>query len=166
MARPTQPLRDEHKGLLLHIEELRKTADMIGEASREAEQRELEASFSFLSRHLGPHAQAEERVLYPTVEKLMGASEATATMKMDHAEIIRLTQELGSLLKAEPDRDASRDKSLRRILYGLYTLVGVHFAKEEEVYLPLLDAKMSEEEVRTMYRAMEQVAHEAMRQAA
>ncbi len=100
MTRSTQPLRDEHQELLPNVEELRKTADMIGEAPRDVEQRKLEESYRFLSQHLRPHAEAEEKVLYPTVEKLMGASEATATMKRDHVEIIRLTKELGAELKA------------------------------------------------------------------
>ncbi len=164
MTRPTEPLREEHKGLLPHIEELREAADVIGEAPREVEKQKLEDSYRFLSRHLRPHAEAEEKVLYPKVEHLMGSSEATETMKRDHKEIIGLTQELGSLLKeTESGRDPLRDKALRRILYGLHVLVGVHFAKEEEVYLPLLDARMSEEEVGNMYAAMEQAAGEAMR---
>lgn len=50
---------------------------------------------------------------------------------------------------------------LKRVLYGLYTLVKVHFAKEEEVYLPLLDANLSVKEAREMFEAMEAAAGEA-----
>ncbi len=168
MARPTQPLRDEHKGLLPHIEELRETADIVGEASPEAERQAIENSYRFLTGHLRPHAEAEEAVLYPLVEKLMGAPEATTTMRRDHVEIIRLTGELGSLLQALRSGSAggSQAKALRSALYGLHTLVKVHFDKEEEVYLPLLDTRMSAEEVGTMYAAMERAAGEAMRRAA
>jgi len=49
-------------------------------------------------------------------------------------------------------------------LYGLYTLVKVHFAKEEEVYLPILDARLGPEAAREMFEAMEAAAHEAKQQ--
>jgi hypothetical protein len=39
--------------------------------------------------------------------------------------------------------------------------VTVHFAKEEEVYLPLLDAKLDEASARVMFDAMEQAAKAA-----
>ena len=51
--------------------------------------------------------------------------------------------------------------ALRRVLYGLYALVKVHFAKEEEVYLPLLDARLTPGEAHAMFEAMEAAAKEA-----
>ena len=50
---------------------------------------------------------------------------------------------------------------LKRVLFGLYTLVKVHFAKEEEVYLPLLDQNLTEDEAREMFENMESAAAEA-----
>ena len=52
-------------------------------------------------------------------------------------------------------------KSLRRVLYGLYALVKVHFAKEEEVYLPLLDARLLPDEAGALFAAMETTAQAA-----
>jgi hypothetical protein len=46
-------------------------------------------------------------------------------------------------------------------LYGLYALVKVHFAKEEEVYLPLLDARLTTGEAHAMFEAMEAAAKAA-----
>jgi hypothetical protein len=43
-------------------------------------------------------------------------------------------------------------------LYGLYALVKVHFAKEEEVYLPILEERLSPEEAKEMFEAMENAA--------
>jgi hemerythrin-like domain-containing protein len=71
-------------------------------------------------------------------------------------EVGRLTEELSALRNA-PDNA----NDLRRVLYGLYTLVKVHFAKEEEVYLPLLDARLSEQEAQAMFARMEDAAHQA-----
>jgi hypothetical protein len=50
---------------------------------------------------------------------------------------------------------------LRRVLYGLYGIVKLHFAKEEEVYLPLLDTRLTPEEAQAMFTAMETAAHAA-----
>ena len=163
MTTLTQPLRDEHKELLPHIELLRTVADSIGEAPIESLQGGVDEVYAFLMHHLLPHAQAEERALYPVVGRLMGAPEATATMSRDHVEVGRLTQELGSLcsklVSVRPGE--AQEKALRRILYGLYALVKEHFAKEEEIYLPLLDARLTPEEARQMFEAMETAAQEA-----
>jgi hypothetical protein len=60
-------------------------------------QRKVEECYEFLAHHLIPHAQAEEHALHPVVGKVLGASEATATMSRDHVEVGRLTEELGTL---------------------------------------------------------------------
>lgn len=164
MATVTQPLRDEHKELWPNIEVLRTTADTVGEAPLEALQRGVDDAYDFLARHLIPHAQAEDRALYPVVQKVMGAPEATATMSRDHIEVGRLTEELGALraqLAGAASISATQAKGLRRVLYGLYALVKVHFAKEEEVYLPLLDARLTAAEAQRMFETMEDAAREA-----
>ena len=122
----------------------------------------MEIAYKFLTRELIPHAKAEDLALYPMVQKVMGAKEATATMSRDHVEVDRLTAELGDLL-IKLDRAAITDEqanSMRRILFGLYALVKVHFAKEEEIYLPLLDARLTEKDAAAMFEAMEHAAHE------
>jgi len=163
MVRLTQPLRDEHKELLPHIELLCTVADSIGEAPIDSLRRGVDEVYAFLTHHLLPHAQAEERALYPVVGRLMGAPEATATMSRDHVEIGRLTEELGSLGShlVGAGVSTSQEKALRRTLYGLSAIVRVHFAKEEEIYLPILDAGLTSEEAHRMFEAMERAAQEA-----
>jgi iron-sulfur cluster repair protein YtfE (RIC family) len=163
MTRLTQPLRDEHKELLPHIELLQTVADTIGEAPISSLRRGVDEVYTFLTHHLLPHAQAEEHALYPVVGRLMGAPEATATMSRDHVEVGRLTEELGSLRSHLGGASVSRsqEQALRRVLYGLSAIVKVHFAKEEEVYLPILDARLTPEEARQMFEAMERAAQEA-----
>ncbi|MBI2764473.1 MAG: hemerythrin domain-containing protein [Chloroflexi bacterium] len=163
MAIPTQPLRDEHKELLPHIAGLRAAADSVGEAPAEVVLSNVAAAHEFLVHHLLPHAHAEERALYPVVARLMGAPEATATMSRDHIEVGRLTEALGALQSGLSGAtiDAGQAKALRAVLYGLSTLVTVHFAKEEEVYLPILDQRLTDMEARQMFEAMEEAAGEA-----
>ncbi len=50
---------------------------------------------------------------------------------------------------------------LRRVLYGLYALVAIHFAKEEDIYLPLLDTRLTAQEAQQMFKEMERAAQEA-----
>jgi iron-sulfur cluster repair protein YtfE (RIC family) len=162
VARPTQPLVDEHRELFPHIEALKAVADSVGEAPPDALQRDLNEAYEFLAHHLIPHAKAEERALYPVVGKLMGAPAATASMSRDHVEVGRLTDELMALRSETIARSArERERALRRVLYGLYALVKVHFAKEEEIYLPLLDAGLTAEDARRLFAAMEAAAAEA-----
>lgn len=159
----TQPLRDEHMELLPHIEHLRTVADAIGMAPSESVRQGVEEAYTFLTHQLTPHSQAEERVLYPTVGRLLGAPEATATMSRDHREIDRLTQELGALRSqlAGASMGEAEVRVLRRVLYGLYALVAIHFAKEEDIYLPLLDTRLTAQEAQQMFKEMERAAQEA-----
>ncbi len=163
MANLTQPLREEHKELLPHIEAVRTAADTIGEVPLSELRPQIDEVYDFLAYHLLPHAQAEEAALYPVVGKVMGAPEATGTMSRDHVEVERLIDELGQIRSGVSGSTltVSQIKELRRVLYGLYTLIKVHFAKEEEVYLPILDARLAPDEARSLFEKMEHAAHRA-----
>ncbi len=165
MSVPTQPLRDEHAGLFPSVDRIKQTAELIGKAPTEEICKNLEEVYDFLAHHLKIHAQAEEAVLYPVVQKLLGSPDATRTMGRDHLEIGSYIDELALLKQCPSDGKltSEQSESLRRVLYGVYALTKVHFAKEEEVYLPILDQRMTVEEVREMYTRMEAAAHEAMR---
>lgn len=167
MSNITQPLREEHRELYPHVEELRVVADEVGTVPVETLQHDVNSAYEFLAHHLIPHASAEDRALYPIVGRLMGSSRATATMSRDHAEVGRLTAELGELRGklASGPLSESLATDLRRALYGLYALVKVHFAKEEEIYLPLLDAHLTTTEARDLFAAMEAAATSAKAQA-
>jgi iron-sulfur cluster repair protein YtfE (RIC family) len=156
----TQPLRDEHRELLPKIERIRRVADAVGLVPTEILRDRVREVRSFLAHELIPHARAEDVVMYPVVARVMGAPEATATMRHDHVEVAGLAEELAAL---EPELSAPAlplevEQALRRILYGLYALVKVHFVEEEEIYLPLLDERLDEAEAREMFHAMEAAA--------
>jgi hypothetical protein len=147
------------------VEHLRRAADGVAAAPIGRTIEELDAVSAFLADHLMPHAEAEERALYPVVGKTLGAPGATATMSRDHVEIRRLTGELAAL-RAQITGGALSDqqaRALRGLLYGLYAIVKLHFAKEEEVYLPLLDAHLTPVEAQELFAAMERAAQAAKR---
>ena len=165
---PTQPLREEHKELLPHIEQLRTAADMVGEAPSEETRRAVDEAYGFLVGHLIPHAQAEDARPLPVVERVMGAPEATATMRRDHVEVGRLTGELGALQArlAAGGTDPALTRDLRRVLYGLYALVGVHFAKRRRRSTShSWHARLAPEAAVELFQDMEAAAEEAKRRA-
>ena len=159
----TQPLRDEHKELFPHVDRIRQVAELIGEAPVAEIRRGVEEVYDFLANHLKPHAEAEDVALYPVVQMVLGSPDATKTMSRDHVEVGFYIEELASLRNGLTDEALTtvQIKSLQRVLYGVYGLVKVHFAKEEEVYLPILDQRLIPESAQEMFEAMEAAAHEA-----
>jgi iron-sulfur cluster repair protein YtfE (RIC family) len=154
--RVTEPLRAEHRHLLPHVDQLAAAGDAVGNVPADEVQTQVETAYRFLTEHLIPHATAEDRVLYPEIDRLLGVrgeTRATDTMRRDHVEVVRLTERLGELRGGAVD-----ERELRRVLYGLHALVSLHFAKEEEVYLPLLDRELTAAEAETLFERMEQVA--------
>lgn len=159
-----QPLREEHAELAPEIERLRVLADGLTSSSATLTIKpRIEEALEFLRGHLVPHAMAEEAVLYPAVEEAMGAPGATATMSRDHVEVVALTDALAGLRSAIRAYGPSTAQILeaRRLLYGLYALVGVHLAKEEEIYVPILEARLDATRAADLYRRMEEAAARA-----
>lgn len=129
---------EEHGGLFPHLEHLGGLA--AGSATLpEGELRaRLAEILEFLRDGLLPHAAEEERSVYPAVEKILRATGgATRTMSIDHRFIGEMVESLGSLTSG-PIAEADRERA-RRLLYGLQTLLKVHFSKENEAYVPLLN---------------------------
>ena len=159
----TQPLRDEHKELFPNVDRIRQVAELIGEASIAEIRRGVEEVYDFLANHLKPHAEAEDAALYPVIQQVLGSPDVTKTMSRDHVEVGRYIEELAAL-KNGLSGDVllpEQTTSLRRVLFGVYALVKVHFAKEEEVYLPILDQRLTPEAAQEMFERMEAAAHEA-----
>ncbi len=159
----TQPLRDEHAELLPHVESLRIAADAIGQSSPTELSAKVREAEEFLTGHLVPHAKAEEEALYPVVDTLLGAPGVTRTMSLDHEEVGRQTRLLGELRAKMAAGVLTRpqENELRMVLYGLSVLVKLHFHKEEEAYLPLLDQRLTQDAATRMFEAMEAAAREA-----
>lgn len=156
-------IREEHRRLATQINGVQTAADALGTASLASLREEVGHAYRFLVYDLLPHAQAEEQVLYPTVGRLLGTLEATETMTRDHLEVLQLTEALEALwlhLFYEP-LSRSDEQALQRVLYGLSAILRLHLAKEEEIYLPLLEARLSPEEGDHLLEAMERTVTEA-----
>ncbi len=103
----------------------------------------------YLRAEVLPHARAEEQVLYPALDSILGTKGyATATMVLDHKAIARLVDDL-SALASSPHPEAYRRK-----VYALDALLETHFAKEEQFILPILRQKMNETDLRALFARM------------
>ena len=135
-ADPGAAIDAEHAELLPHLDHLRDLAARVDEIDEPALRSALDEILGFLRAGILPHAEAEEKALYPEVDSLLrAAGGATATMSMDHREIGRLVEELAA---AQARAGGVDREGARRLLYSLEAILRLHFSKETEVYLPLL----------------------------
>ena len=142
-ARTEQLLRRfdaEHDELRDTIGQLRDAADRLAAAPDQSALQAITRAHSLLTDRILPHEHAEETQLYPALAHPLGTGEATATMSRTHAEIQRLADRIGAhLAQAQSNGAISPDQvdDLLACLYGLYALLRLHFAQEEENYFTL-----------------------------
>lgn len=159
----TEPLREAHAALQPHLDELLAVADAIEPGSDAALAERIGAVLAFLREHLLDHAYVEEQALYPVVGRALDDPQATATMRRDHVEIGRLADELSALHArlGEGPLAPGDAHALRRVLYGLHAVVRLHLAKEEELYLPLLEERLSPHQAEELLEALKLASHPA-----
>lgn len=122
----------------------------------------------FLRGELLPHARGEERHLYPALDPIIRAhGTPTATMRVDHEFIedyVRRIAELaGTITTATPAERPALSRRLERLAIGLEALLEVHLAKEERVYLPLVERHMDAEEQRRVLDDMHDPSEQGAR---
>ncbi len=132
---------DDHEQLRDTIGLLRDSADLLAAGPPAAGLESLTAAHRLLVERILPHERAEELQLYPALARPLG-SEATATMSRAHAEIQSLSDRIGThltLAQAAGAVQPDQVDDLLACLYGLYTLLRLHFVQEEENYFVLLE---------------------------
>ncbi|GMV43861.1 MAG: hypothetical protein AMXMBFR64_55770 [Myxococcales bacterium] len=143
-ARPTQVFRDTHKELQVHLGHVKEwvgSLDTKPQAEREAIMKRVTA---FLREHIGEHAKVEEARLYPLVDRYAhdGALRYTDTMRWEHGIIGKKIEALEDMANGKADATGFA-RSADRLL----GIIEAHFEKEEEVLLPVLDARATAKEV-------------------
>ncbi|MGZ4148332.1 MAG: hemerythrin domain-containing protein, partial [Actinomycetota bacterium] len=131
----------EHASLRPDLARLRTVADALDPARPAESMAMLREVHRFLAEELGPHEEAEDATLYPVLARVLGGKDPTGTMSRAHAEIAHLIRRLGRVVDdVGPDGPDDDDiVELRRLLYGLYAILELHFAQEDEGYLSLVD---------------------------
>jgi heavy metal translocating P-type ATPase len=137
----TKRFHDEHEVIRADIEEVRAAAEALDSAEASAAMARVRRVSLLLVTEVGPHEEAEQRMLYPALDRLFGGTDVTATTSRAHAEIAhqirRLSQLLDDIGTAVPDEADLAE--LRGLLYGLHAILRLHTAQEEESYLSLGD---------------------------
>jgi hypothetical protein len=110
-----------------------------------------------LVMYLIPHMEAVEVAVYPVLEG-MTDSAAMTVMRHDHDEIRHLTAIIGDFVN-HPDAEIHRGTVLlmRRALLRLYGVLRTHLA-EEELYEPILEDTVTDEQAEEIARALDHVA--------
>ncbi len=125
-------LRAEHDAVLPLIEKIRSTADAL--STRDVKISPVRTLLDRLEGELIPHERAEEELLVPLVGRALGGADATAALSRTHAEIEHQVSRLRRLLAGLEIENAQAEDivELRRLLYGLYAVLRLHNAQEEE----------------------------------
>jgi soluble P-type ATPase len=130
-------LRAQHEASLPVVEEIRAVADRLStERPQLAPARQL---LGRLQSELLAHERADQEHLVPLVARALGPS-ATYSLTRTHAEIEHQVARLGRLLADIPDEHVQPEDvvELRRLLYGLYGVLRLHNAQENETAFSLL----------------------------
>jgi hypothetical protein len=124
-------LRSQHDAVSVVVEQIRAVADNL--TTRDHDLAPARSLLHRLETELLPHERADEELLVPLVARALGGSNATADMSRTHAEIEHLISRLHRLLNGlEKDARPEDIIELRRLLYGLYAILRLHNALEEE----------------------------------
>ncbi|MCD7442316.1 cadmium-translocating P-type ATPase [Streptomyces lincolnensis] len=130
----------EHDDLRDVLDAVRDAADSLSDAAGPESLAPVAEVHRLLTERLLPHEYAEEHQLYPALAPTLGGPESTATMSRAHAEIERLAGRIAvHLAPAGPDGRPAPEQldDLRACLYGLHTVLRLHFTQEEENYFSL-----------------------------
>ena len=131
----------EHLSLRPNLVLLLNAADHLGDTDDPDPMIMVRQAQRLMVNEIEPHERDEEQHLYPAVSHVLGGTDPTVTMSRTHAEISRFTTHLGLVIKRvgqEPPGPADR-RELQRLLYGLYAVLELHFAQEDENYLSLAE---------------------------
>jgi heavy metal translocating P-type ATPase len=126
-----QRLYAEHHAVRPVVEQVRGVADALSTVGCD-----LEPTRKLLDRlenDLLPHERAEEAELVPIMARALGGSDPTGAISRTHAEI---EHQIGRLRRIMDDLTGTVEPEdvieLRRLLYGLYAILRLHNAQEEE----------------------------------
>ncbi len=121
---------------------------------------ERDAFVGFLKGDLLPHARGEERHLYELVDALVRKyGKPTATMMVDHEFITDYVAKIEDVSRRLASATAGDQRErllhrLRDLALRLDAIVELHLAKEERIYLPLIEKHVDEKRQRDVLGAI------------
>lgn len=133
-------LQHEHSGVQPLVEQVRAVSDALGDPGAR-DVADVRSLLGRLETELLPHERAEERLLYPVMARVLGGDDPTGAMSRTHAEIEHQVGRLRRLLADLPEQgpvEADDTAELQRLLYGMYAVLRLHNAQEDEGMFSLL----------------------------
>jgi iron-sulfur cluster repair protein YtfE (RIC family) len=133
-------LRDEHASLRPVVEDVRAVADTLTSLHDQVDLEPIRTLLGHLQTQVVPHERAEQDLLYPAIGKALGGTDPIGAMSRSHAEIEHQVGRLARLL-TDIGTDAPEPEDvveLCRLLYGLYAVLRLHNAQEDEWAFSLL----------------------------
>jgi heavy metal translocating P-type ATPase len=131
-AKVAARLRDDHLALHMLVEDVSAVADALSDDDEDI--RAVRALVHRLQRELVPHEQEEELLLLPVVARALGGLDPTGGLSRTHAEIEHQVSRLDRIVSEIGEGTVTADDvvELRRALYGLYGVLRLHNAQEDE----------------------------------
>ncbi len=133
-------LRDEHASLRPVVEDVRAVADTLTAGPGQVDLEPARTLLAHLQTQVVPHERAEQDLLYPAIARALGGSDPIGAMSRSHAEIEHQIGRLARLL-TDIGTDVPEPEDvveLCRLLYGLYAVLRLHNAQEDEWAFSLL----------------------------
>jgi iron-sulfur cluster repair protein YtfE (RIC family) len=131
-------IRADHDRIRSIVEQVRAVAD--GLDSHDADLTTVVELHHTLDTDLLEHERSEEADLLPMMARILGGDDPLASLSRTHAEIAHQVGRLGRLLDdvgvGKPETEDVIE--IRRLLYGLYGVLRLHNAQEEEGLFSLL----------------------------
>jgi heavy metal translocating P-type ATPase len=135
----TRRFQTEHLDIQTDIDRLRLAADCLDTENPAEAMTQIRLVHQLLVEEVAPHEEAEETLLYPVLNRVLGGTDPTGPMSRAHVEIAHQIRRLGQLLDdigpEGPDQEDTRE--LRSLLYGLHAVLRLHTTQEDESYLSL-----------------------------
>jgi hemerythrin-like domain-containing protein len=143
------PLRASREPLHAGLRTLQVAAESIESAEPRVALAAMDAALQYVRNVLVLTCQAEEYTLFPAVDGVYGATGTCQVMVAQHAAIAAMAADLEQVVEAA--RSGGEPGDYRRylvpLLHGLYAVARAHLEAEDDAYLSLLDAHLSESQV-------------------
>jgi iron-sulfur cluster repair protein YtfE (RIC family) len=159
----TQVSHEHHALLHDYVERLYALAnglcpDCLDTPGALAEMDELQELEQGLRQNLMPHMEAVEAAVYPTLERIMDDRQVSAPMRHEHDDIRQLFGRFSEIISRRGETfDRYSVLALRRAMLKLHVLLKTHI-DEEELYLPILEDRLTPEGEAALGRALDHLA--------
>ncbi|MCZ2110777.1 MAG: hemerythrin domain-containing protein [Dehalococcoidia bacterium] len=153
------PLRAARRPLHTGLRQVQQAASALDADPRVA-LAALDTAVHYLRSDLAPILHAEEFVLFPAVDGVIGNMGASDIMRAQHAAIVAMIEDLervAGAARADGSIESYR-QYLVPLLHGLYAAVRLHLESEEVVWITLLDEHLSESQVQVIIDNLDRVS--------